>query len=142
MNRAPFSNALADELEAGLAGQGDGGEDIPVGRDRPPNNRGALQYVILYSLPGGEWTGPAAVPHADAALMYQCKVVAKRSATEDGLLGAEAIGDLVRPIMLGISGVFGGMTIMRVVSNGMGGADADDRVINFDERFTYFVTTS
>lgn len=141
MNRAPFSNALALALETGLAGLAEGGEDIAVGRDRPPA-RGNLQFVILYSLPAGEWIGPPVNPHADAAFVYQVKAVAKRSTDKVGTLGAEAIGDLVRPIMLGISGVVGGVTVMRVLSNGVGGLDADDRVMNYDERFTYYVTSS
>lgn len=141
MNRAPFSNALAAALETGLAGLAEGGQDIEVGRDRPPA-RGNLQYVILYSLPAGEWIGPPINPEADAAFVYQVKVVAKRSTNKDGELGAEAIGDLVRPIMLGVSGTVGGVTVMRVVSSGVGGTDADDRVMNWDERYTYFVTSS
>lgn len=141
MNRAPFSNALADALETGLAGLAEGGQDIAVGRDRPPA-RGNLQFVILYSLPGGTWTGPAAVPHADAALMYQVKAVARRTTDKGDELGAEAIGDLVRPIMLGVSGTVGGLTVMWAISNGMGGTDADDKMMNFDETFTYYVTSS
>jgi hypothetical protein len=140
VNRAPFSNAVALALEAGLAGQAEGGQDILVGRDRPPA-RGNLQYVILYSMPGGDWIGPPVNPEADGALMYQVKAVAKRSTTKDADLGAEAIGDLVRPIMLGISGTVGGLTVMRALSLGVGGNDADDRVMNFDERFVYLVTS-
>lgn len=144
MNRAPFSEALAEALEAGLAGMGDGAQDIAVGRDRPPR-RGDLPYVILYSLEGGGWLGPPVSLEADAALLYQVKVVAKRSGSnpdQPDVLGGETLGDTVRAIMLAAGDGVAGITVMRRYSAAVGGSQADDKVMNHDERFWYLVTTS
>lgn len=141
MNRAPFTAALVTALETGLVGLGAGGQDILVGRDRPPS-RGDLPFVILYALEGGSWMGPPVNLEADAAFLYQTKCVAKRSADKDGTLGAEALGDIVRGIMLATVPTVTGLTVMRRYSAAVGGTQADDRVMNADERFYYLVTSS
>lgn len=139
VDRAPVTKAIEQDLLVGTGRPGAVGRapKPTVGQTAPE-----MPYWILYSLPGGDLTGPAGAPSADGTLDYQVTCVGERA---DQI---EMLGDRVRRTMLRrhpnghptLSPA--GVTVMEVTGTGFGGVDFDGPIGSSAEIFTVHVTNS
>jgi len=137
--RLPMGKALRDALEAGTGKPCGWGGFPRVGTPAVPAEP---PFTVLYDLPGTTYAGPPLDDdHADVEWVWQVTCVARRADQ------AIWLGDRVREVVLGkVAGVYvyplvvGGMVVIGRRSDGDGGVDGQDGVVNYSERFALTVT--